>query len=97
MAVDGTWKVTLNTPMGAQEGTLTLKSSGETLEGTMDGPQGAAPIEEGKVNGDDVSWAITAAAMNMKIMFTAKVDGDKISGEAELGTFGKATFEGTRA
>jgi hypothetical protein len=35
--------------------------------------------------------------MAMKIAFTATVDGDKISGEADLGSFGKATLEGTRA
>jgi hypothetical protein len=35
--------------------------------------------------------------MGMTIAFSATVDGDKISGEADLGTFGKATFEGTRA
>jgi hypothetical protein len=97
MSADGTWKVTLNTPMGAQEGTLVLKEEGSALSGTMDGPQGSVAIEEGKVDGNAVSWAITAAQMNMKIMFSATIDGDKIAGSAELGTFGTAQFEGARA
>jgi hypothetical protein len=97
MSADGTWNVTMTTPMGAQAGTLTLKSNGGSLEGTVAGPQGTIDIEDGKADGDSLSWSINAVQMGMKIAFTAKVDGDKISGEAELGTFGKATFEGTRA
>ena len=97
MSVDGTWNLTFNTPMGAQQGSLELKTNGDSLEGTMTGPQGALPLEDGKVDGDTLTWSITAAQMGMKIEFTATVDGDKISGEAELGSFGKATIEGTRA
>lgn len=97
MSADGSWNVTLNTPMGAQAGTLILKANGDALEGTMTGPQGEVALEEGKIDGDSLSWAITAAQMNMKILFSATVDGDKISGEAELGSFGKASFEGARA
>jgi len=32
-----------------------------------------------------------------KVEATATVDGDSISGEAKLGAFGTATFEGSRA
>ena len=35
--------------------------------------------------------------MAMKLEFTATVDGDKISGNVSLGSFGSATLEGTRA
>jgi hypothetical protein len=97
MSPDGTWNVTMNTPMGAQAGTLTLKSNGGSLEGELNGAQGAAAIEDGKIDGNTLSWAVTAQQLAMKINFTATVEGDTISGEAELGTFGKATFEGTRA
>jgi hypothetical protein len=34
--------------------------------------------------------------MGMKIAFSATIDGDKIAGAAELGTFGTAQFEGAR-
>ena len=97
MSADGTWTITLNTPMGAQPGTLNLKTNGDSLEGTMTGPQGDVALENGKVDGDSLSWDINAVQMAMMINFTATLDGDKISGEAELGTFGKATFEGARA
>ena len=97
MSADGTGSMTMNTPMGPQTGDLKLTTNGETLEGTMAGPQGEVALEDGKVDGDNLSWKITAAQMNMTIEFSATVDGDKLTGEAELGTFGKATLEGTRA
>lgn len=96
MSVDGTWNITMNTPMGAQQGTLTLKSNGDTLEGSMSGPQGAIDLEDGKADGNALSWTINAVQMGMKITCEATLDGDKMTGEAELGAFGKATFEATR-
>ncbi|MBI5283940.1 MAG: hypothetical protein HY874_02510 [Chloroflexi bacterium] len=97
MAADGTWKLTMTTPMGTQTPTLTLTSAGESLTGTMEGAQGAAEIEDGRVDGNNVSWVITAAQMAMKINFSGVVDGDRISGKAEIGSFGEAAFEGVRA
>ncbi len=97
MSVDGTWSMTMNGPMGPQTGDLKLTSNGDALEGTFAGPQGEVAIEEGKIDGDDLTWKITVAQMNMTVEFKATIDGDKLTGEAELGSFGKATLEGTRA
>ncbi|MCI0777672.1 MAG: hypothetical protein J4N95_05790 [Chloroflexi bacterium] len=88
--------MTMNTPMGPQTGDLKLTSNGDTLEGTMVGPQGEVALEDGKIDGDNLTWKVTAAQMNMVIEFKATVDGDKMTGEAELGSFGKATLEATR-
>ena len=49
MSADGTWNVTLNSPMGAQAGTLELVSDGNTLTGSMSGPQGSMELENGTV------------------------------------------------
>lgn len=97
MSADGTWNMTMNTPMGPQSATLTLASNGDALTGSMTGPQGAVDLQDGKIDGDILSWKITAAQMNMTIEFTATVNDDKMTGEAELGSFGKATLEGKRA
>ena len=37
MSVDGTWKITVQTPMGAQESTIELVSDGSALTGTQSG------------------------------------------------------------
>jgi hypothetical protein len=99
MAVDGTWKLTVNTPMGTQESTLTLSTDGGRLTGSQTAPNGGSrEIEDGEVNGNEVSWnASITKPMAMTLKFSGTVEGDKISGQVKLGMFGSANFSGTRA
>lgn len=95
--VDGQYEVTTKTPMGDQKGTLTLKTDGNSLSGSIAGAQGTLDLAEGKIEGDALSWtANMTSPMPMKLEFSAKVDGDSISGSVKLGGFGNASFEGTR-
>ena len=87
----------MTTPMGPQSGTLTLVTDGSEMTGSISGPQGALDIEDGKIDGDELSWKLTVAQMNMTIEVKAKVDGDKMTGEADAGAMGKMALEGTRA
>ena len=97
MSCDGDWKVTLNSPMGAQEATLTLDSSGDSLSGKMAGAQGTQEFEGGTVDGNSLTWDVKMTQpMPMDLNFTAEIDGDNISGNAKLGAFGDASFEGAR-
>jgi len=98
MSADGTWNTTINTPMGAQQGTLTLTTDGGTLTGKMAGAQGEMEIQDGTVDGDALTWkADMTSPMPMTLEFSATVNGDEISGSVKLGAFGDATFTGTRA
>ncbi len=98
MSADGTWNTTMNTPMGAQNGTMTLSTEGGTLTGTLSGPQGEIELTDGTVDGDTLTWkADITSPMAMTLEFTATVDGDSMSGNVKLGAFGDATFSGTRA
>jgi len=98
MSVDGTWNVTLQTPMGAQAGTLTFVTDGGVLTGEMSGAQGTLALEEGTCDGNELSWTVNMTSpMPIKVEATATVNGDAITGEAKLGAFGTATFEGSRA
>lgn len=98
MSADGDWKVTVNSPMGSQDATLTLDSNGDSLTGKFVGPQGEQTFEGGVVDGNSLSWNIKMTQpMPMNLDFLAEVDGDNISGSVKLGAFGDATFSGTRA
>ena len=98
MSVDGTWDITTDTPMGAQKGTLSLATDGGTLTGKMSGAQGEIEIEDGTVDGDDISYKFSITSpMAITIEVTASIDGDNISGPAKLGAFGNATITGSRA
>ena len=98
MSAAGTWNTTMNTPMGAQQGTLTLEVDGGSLTGKLSGPQGDIDLEDGTIDGNDLSWkANITSPMAMTLEFAATVEGDDINGTVKLGAFGDATFSGTRA
>ena len=75
MSADGNWKITINTPMGAQEVNASITTSGDTFTGKTTGRMGDQDIT-GKVDGDKLIWssAITSP-MPMTLEFEATVSG----------------------
>ncbi len=98
MAIDGDWNLTINTPMGQQTATLSVKTEGGKLTGTMSAMAGAQNIENGTVDGDNVGWTTDIVVpMPMTLAFKGVVSGDAIDGSVTLGAFGESTFSGSRA
>jgi hypothetical protein len=98
MSADGTWNITLQTPMGAQSSTVELVTDGNALSGTQSGNGESGPIYDGRIEGDTATWKVSITRpMSLTVTFTAKVDGDSISGTAKAGMFPKSTFSGSRA
>ena len=99
MAVDGTWNITVNSPMGAQESTLVLASGADgALTGTASGEDGPQEIADGKVDGNNVSWTISITKpMSITLEFSGAVDGDTIAGDVKAGMFPSFPFSGARA
>ncbi|MEX0943562.1 MAG: hypothetical protein WD002_13570 [Pseudomonadales bacterium] len=88
----------MNSPMGTQDATLTLKADGNSLSGKIVGPQGTQDFDGGSIDGEALSWKINMTQpMPIELEFDAKVDGDTITGNVKLGAFGNATFDGQRA
>jgi hypothetical protein len=99
MAVDGTWKLTVNTPMGAQESTLVISTAGGNATATQSaGSSGPRPVDDVTVNGDNVRWkASITKPMAITLEFNGTVSGDSMDGTVKLGMFGTQSFSGTRA
>jgi hypothetical protein len=96
MSADGNWKVTINTPMGARTMNVGITTSGDSFTGKVDSEMGSQEVT-GKVDGDTLTWSTDITnPMPMKLEFTAKVDGDKMSGNVKLGMFGNASLTGER-
>ena len=98
MAVDGTWNLTMQTPMGERRAALVATSQGGTLTGKQSGDGSTTDIFDGTVSGNDVSWKISIAnPMPLTLQFTGAVDGDKMSGKMSAGALGGWPFSGVRA
>ena len=98
MAADGTWNLTMNTPMGERRSTLTLSTSGGTLTGKQEAEGNTTDIAQGTVNGNDLSWQVSITnPMPLTLTFNGTVDGNSMNGTADTGMFGSFPFEGTRA
>jgi hypothetical protein len=97
MAADitGKWKASAEGPNGAIERTFTFKQDGTKLTGETESSfTGKSTISDGKVEGDNISFSITAdfGGQSMKINYTGKVAGDEIKLKSEAGG---NTFEWT--
>jgi hypothetical protein len=98
MSADGTWNISIETPMGTRNSTLALKSEGGKLTGTQSEGSRSTEIADGAVSGNQVSWKIAInEPVPMELEFAGEVEGDKISGKASAGLFGSFPFSGARA
>jgi hypothetical protein len=97
MSVDGNWKITINTPMGARMFEMSVQSNGDSFIGSASSDMGSQDFT-GKVNGNNLTWSFDVTnPMPMKLEFDANVDGDKMTGNVKIGMFGNAVLAGERA
>jgi hypothetical protein len=79
--ISGNWKATADMGQGPMERTFVFKQEGAKLTGeTTSSFAGKSTIENGKVEGDDVSFTITMKMMDqeMKMNYKGKVSGNEI-------------------
>lgn len=89
--IAGTWKATAEGPNGSMERTFVFKVSGDKLTGdTTSSMLGKSEIQDGKVEGDSLSFTITAkfGDNEMKLSYKGKVTGDEISLTSQLSSDG---------
>ncbi len=98
MAIDGTWNVRMDTPMGERTSTLEAKAQGGALTGTQAAEGNSGDIFDGTVMGNTVAWKISISSpMPMTLEFNGTLEGDTISGMMKAGGFGSWPFSATRA
>ena len=72
----GTWKGTLETPMGPMENTIVLEAKGASLTGSVKTDFFEAKVENGKLDGDKVSFEINIEFG--KLVYEGTLDGDDL-------------------
>jgi hypothetical protein len=90
--IGGNWKGTAETPNGTVERTFVFKVDGHKLTGeTTSNRFGKSTIEDGKVDGDDVSFTLTVNVQgtDAKANYKGKVEGDTIKFTVELQALGQ--------
>lgn len=82
----GTWKWSFTGQNGqTRETTLKLKLDGEKLSGSVTGRNGDTAIDDAKIKGDEISFAVTREFNGNKFTakYNGKLAGDTIKGKIE--------------
>ncbi|PKB19496.1 hypothetical protein B0I00_1732 [Novosphingobium kunmingense] len=97
MSVSGTYECVTKTPMGDQKSDVTIVADGDTFTGTNAGQMGSMAMEDGKVDGNKLTWTMNMTVpMPMKLEGEATIDGDTLTGTVKAGAFGSFPINGTR-
>jgi hypothetical protein len=86
--VSGKWKASFTSPDGqTRENTITLQADGAKLTGTIASQRGEAKIQEGTVNGDEISFVVVRNfnGNDMKFNYKGKVTGNKMTLKVSAG------------
>jgi hypothetical protein len=79
-SVDGKWTAEVPGRNGAQTQTYTFKTDGDKVTGSLTTQRGDAPIEDGKLSGDTLTFTVTMQGRGgeQKVSYTGKVSADSI-------------------
>ena len=79
--VDGKWEAEIPNQQGSTTVVFDLKTEGEMLTGTIgDARAGEMAIQDGKVSGDEVSFAqvVRRGDLDIRLTYTGKLMGDEL-------------------
>ena len=95
--LSGTWVLTTESQMGAQDAQMTVRQTGNALVGTITGESGAVDYT-GSVAGSAVTFdfSIPVQGTELKLNYVGAVEGDTMKGKAVFGQFGEGTFTARR-
>jgi hypothetical protein len=87
--VTGDWEMTTQSRRGERTSDVHFEQEGEKLTVTMQ-IMGEKATAEGTVKGNKIDWSITRSTQrgDMTIAYSGTIEGDTMSGEAQMGDFG---------
>jgi hypothetical protein len=86
---NGKWTAEFDTQIGAQKYTYEFHVDGATVTGKATNERGETAITEGKIDGDNITFveALSFNGMDIKIIYTGKINGDEIKFTRKVGDF----------
>lgn len=95
--VDGVYDCITKTPFGDQPSVLTVVHKGATFQGTNAGLLGSLDVKNGTVTGNSLHWTMEMTMpMAMTMECDAVVEGGRLTGTIQAGTFGAMAITGTK-
>jgi hypothetical protein len=88
--VTGDWEITVTSPRGERTSNMHIDQEGEKITVTMEGMRGGEMKGEGTVKGNEIEWTVTLETQRgeFSITYSGKIEGNTMSGEAQMGDFG---------
>jgi len=97
MSFDGTWDVTVNSPMGAKVFRLEIATEGGAVRGTVSASGETAPLLDPVLADGHLRWSIRLPRpMNIVLNLDLTRDGDTLSGVAKAGSMAIPGVKGVR-
>jgi len=92
--VAGIWVMTMQTPQGEMTMDATFTQEKEAIKVSMMSPMGTEMKGEGTIKEQELQWTMAISTPNgeFNLGFKAKLDGDTMTGEVQMGDFGTSTF-----
>ncbi|MGW7002092.1 hypothetical protein ACWGCW_04455 [Streptomyces sp. NPDC054933] len=97
MSVEGTWDLSISTPIGKINAVVELRRQDGVLTGVAHGAGEGVPLSDIALDGDRLTWrqAITKP-MRLNLAFAMTVDGDTLTGTSKAGRLPASNVTGQR-
>ncbi|MFH8749702.1 hypothetical protein ACH4GK_25945 [Streptomyces rimosus] len=97
MSIEGTWDLSMSTPIGKIKAVAEFRREDGVLVGTAHGAGEEVPLGEVVLDGDRLTWkqSITKP-MRLNLAFAVTVDGDILTGTSKAGRLPASKVIGER-
>jgi hypothetical protein len=98
-SIAGVWTMSLQMPQGEMPPSdITITQEKDTIKVIMPGPQDMSLSGAGTIKDGAVQWTVVVNTPqgDFTLAFKGKVDGEKMSGDCQMGDFGTATWAATK-
>ncbi|MFF2847802.1 hypothetical protein ACFVT5_16030 [Streptomyces sp. NPDC058001] len=97
MSVEGTWDLSISTPVGTIKASADFLRQDGVLTGVAHGAGEEVPLSDVTLDGDRLTWkqAVTKP-MRLNLAFAVTVTGDTLTGTSKAGRLPAATVTGKR-
>jgi cytochrome P450 len=93
VSLEGTWKLVVKGPTGAQPTVLVIKRDGDVLGGSQAGQGSSTNVTDVRIDGNKVSWVNhVTKPIKLKVTFTGEISGSSMTGKCKAGFMGSYPF-----